>query len=159
MNLLFSNIRIEMCVKKFFTLFTFFGFNFVILYILIFDFYLTFEKQYSSSKILPAMSSYSKICFFTDLPTPFQNIFMPPPFEEWWRGIKCYPCPCVRSSVRACMRASVIKSWCQLNNFWKTASIQFKFGMLIYNIKTQVKFDLGYNFTNFWRSYGPFIKT
>ena len=22
--------------------------------------------------------------------------FMPPPFEEWWRGIKCYPCPCVR---------------------------------------------------------------
>jgi len=26
---------------------------------------------------------------------------MPPPFEEWWRGIKCYPCPCVRASVRA----------------------------------------------------------
>ena len=26
-----------------------------------------------------------------------------------------------------------------------TALIQFKFGMLIYNIKTQVKFDLGYN--------------
>ena len=32
-----------------------------------------------------------------------------------------------------------------LNNFWKTASIPFKFGMLIYNIKTQVEFDLGYN--------------
>jgi len=47
--------------------------------------------------------------------------------------------------VRACVRASVIKIWCPLNNFWKTASIQFKFGMLIYNIKTQVKFDLGYN--------------
>ena len=58
---------------------------------------------------------------------------MPPSFEEWWRGIKCYPCP------------SVIKIWCPLNNFWKTASIQFKFSMLIYNIKTQVKFDLGYN--------------
>jgi len=48
MNLLFSNIHIEMCVKKFFTLFTYLGFNFVILYILIFDFYLTFEKQHSS---------------------------------------------------------------------------------------------------------------
>jgi len=27
-------------------------------------------------------------------------LFMPPPFEEWWRGIKCYPCLCVRLSVR-----------------------------------------------------------
>jgi len=42
-------------------------------------------------------------------------------------------------------RPSVIKIWCLLNNFWKTESIQFKFGMLIYNIKTQVKFDLEYN--------------
>jgi len=24
------------------------------------------------------------------------SFFMPPPFEEWWRGIKCSPCPCVR---------------------------------------------------------------
>jgi len=47
--------------------------------------------------------------------------------------------------VRACVRPSVIKIWWPLNNFKKTASIQFKFGMLIYNIKTQVKFDLGYN--------------
>ena len=47
--------------------------------------------------------------------------------------------------VRASVRASVIKIWCPLNNFWKTASIQFKFGMLIYNIKTQVEFDLSYN--------------
>ena len=62
---------------------------------------------------------------------------MPPPFEEWWRGIKCYPCPFVRPSV--------IKFWCPLNYFWKTASIQFIFGMLIYNIKTQVEFHLGYN--------------
>jgi len=53
----------------------------------------------------------------------------------------------VRASVRAsvCVRPSVIKIWCPLNNFWKTALIQFKFSMLIYNIKTQVKFDLGYN--------------
>ena len=58
---------------------------------------------------------------------------MPPPFEEWWRGIKCYPCPCVHSSVRP----SVIK-----------------FGMLIYNIKTQVKFDLGYNPLNFYGVMG-----
>ena len=43
------------------------------------------------------------------------------------------------------VRACVIKIWCPLNNFWKTASIPFIFGMLIYNIKTQVEFDLGYN--------------
>jgi len=47
--------------------------------------------------------------------------------------------------VRASVRPSVIKIWRPLNNFWKTASIQFKFGMLIYNIKTQVEFDLDYN--------------
>jgi len=68
-------------------------------------------------------------------------VFMPPLFEEWWRGIKCYPCPC----ISACVCPSVIKIWCPLNNFWKTASIQFKFSMLIHNIKTQVEFDLGYN--------------
>jgi len=27
------------------------------------------------------------------------QLFMPPPFEEWWMGIKCYPCPC-NASVR-----------------------------------------------------------
>jgi len=69
-------------------------------------------------------------------------IFMPPPFEEWWRGIKCYPCPCVRASVRPSVR---YQNWCPLNNFWKTALIRLIFGMLMYNIKTQVKFDLGYN--------------
>jgi len=51
----------------------------------------------------------------------------------------------VRASVSPCVRASVIKIWCPLNNVKKTASIYFKFGMLIYNIKTQVEFDLGYN--------------
>jgi len=66
---------------------------------------------------------------------------MPLPFKEWWRGIKCYPCPC----MRPCVRASVIKIWCTLDNFWKTAWIWFILGMLIYNIKTQVEFDLGYN--------------
>ena len=39
---------------------------------------------------------------------------------------ECYPCPCVRPTS--------IKSWCPL-----------KFGMFIFNIKTQVEFDLGYN--------------
>jgi len=38
-----------------------------------------------------------------------------------------------------------IDSRCPLNNFSKTASIRFIFGMLMYNIKTQFKFDLGYN--------------
>jgi len=51
----------------------------------------------------------------------------------------------VRVFVRPFVCPSVIQIWCPLNNFWKTASIQFKFGVLIYNIKTQVKFDLGYN--------------
>jgi len=32
-----------------------------------------------------------------------------------------------------------------LDIYYQTASIQFKFGMLIYNIETQVEFDLGYN--------------
>jgi len=45
--------------------------------------------------------------------------------------------------VRRYVRQSEIR--CPLNKFWKTASIQFKFGMLIYIIKTQVKFDLGNN--------------
>jgi len=52
---------------------------------------------------------------------------------------------CVRALVRASVRPSDIKIWCPLDIFWKTALIQFKFGMWIYNIKTQVKFDLGYN--------------
>jgi len=54
-------------------------------------------------------------------------------------------CVFVSACVRPSVRPSVIKIWCRLNNFKKTAWIQFKFGMLIYNIKTQVKFDLGYN--------------
>ena len=75
----------------------------------------------------------------------FKYIFITPPFEEWWRALSVTPVrPCVRPSVRASVLPSVIKVWCPLNNFWKTASIQLKFGMLIYNIKTQVKFELGY---------------
>jgi len=35
-------------------------------------------------------------------------------------------------SVTSVCPSVVIKIWCPLNNFWKTASIQFKFGMLIY---------------------------
>jgi len=66
-----------------------------------------------------------------------------------WRVIKCYPCPSVRAP----------EIWCPLNNFWKTASIQFKFGMLIYNIKTQIKFDLGYNPLIVDRVMGFFFKT
>jgi len=53
---------------------------------------------------------------------------------------------------------SVIKIWCPLNNFWKTAWIQFKFSMLIYNIKRQVEFDLGYNPLIFDRVMGLLLK-
>jgi len=38
----------------------------------------------------------------------YKYIFITPPFEEWLRGIKCYPCPsvraCVRPFVRPCFR-------------------------------------------------------
>ena len=65
---------------------------------------------------------------------------MPPPFEESWRSIKCYPCPCVRSSVRPCVRPKF-----GVRSITFERLHRFKFGMFIYNIKTQVKFDLGYN--------------
>ena len=49
------------------------------------------------------------------------RVFMPPPFKEWRRGINCYPCPCVHSSVRACVspyvRPSFIKLCRPLKNF------------------------------------------
>jgi len=44
--------------------------------------------------------------------------------------------------VRACVCP---KFDVRSKTFKKTASIHFKFGMLIYNMKTQVKYDLGYN--------------
>jgi len=77
-----------------------------------------------------------------------QGIFMSPPFEEWCRGIKCYPCPCVRPSVRA------------LSNFGvrSITFVKFKFGMMIYNIKTQVEIDLGYNALIFDRVMGLLLK-
>ena len=81
-------------------------------------------------------------------------VFYAPAIRRMVEGHKVLPL-----SVRPCVRPSVIKIWCPLNNFWKTASIKFKFGMLIYNIKTKVEFDLGYNPLILWQSYGPFIKT
>jgi len=106
------------------------------------------SRQWTAISLTPTCSSAVSFCLSSTsvpktrrlkvwrlLQLAFYLGFYAPPFEEWWRGIKCYPCPCVRLS----------EIWCPLNNFWKTASIQFKFGMLIYNIKTQVKFDLGYN--------------
>jgi len=50
----------------------------------------------------------------------------------------------VRASVRPCVR-SISKFGVRSITFKKTSSIRFIFGMLIYNIKTQVMFDLGYN--------------
>jgi len=63
---------------------------------------------------------------------------MSPPFEEWWRGIKCYPCACVRPCVRLLSKFGV-------SSITFERLHRFNFGMLIYNIKTQVEFDLGYN--------------
>ena len=59
------------------------------------------------------------------------DVFMPTPFKNGGGALSVTP-------VRACVRLSVIKIWCPLNNL-------IKFGMLIYNIQTQVEFDLGYN--------------
>ena len=100
---------------------------------------------------------------------------------SWWARRSLFTCtdgsfyaPAIRRmveghlvlplSMRACVRPSfgpsVIKIWCPLNNFLKTASIQSKLGMLIYNIKTQTcRVRFGLQSTNFWQSYGPFIKT
>ena len=44
------------------------------------------------------------LCEYTNIQHQLYFMFMPPPFEEWWRGIKCYPCSCVRPFVRACVR-------------------------------------------------------
>jgi len=65
---------------------------------------------------------------------------MPLPFEEWWRGIK-WP-----MSVRA------------LSKFGVERLQQFNSNlvMLIYNIKTQGKFVLGYNPVIFDRVMGLF---
>jgi len=45
----------------------------------------------------------------------------------------------VRASVRPLLKFGV------RSITFERLSIQFKFGMLIYKIKTQVEFDLGYN--------------
>jgi len=48
--------------------------------------------------------------------------------------------------VRACVRPSVrYQNLVSAQKLLKDCIDQFKFGMLIYNIKTQVEFDLGYN--------------
>jgi len=55
----------------------------------------SFYNIFMDSKCYLRLWFLSKVLF-----NNFKSIFMPPPFEEWWRGIKCYPCPCVRESVR-----------------------------------------------------------
>jgi len=48
------------------------------------------------------ISFYKKLVLVLLLRHSFtmELLFMPPPFEEWWRGIKCYPCRHVPASVR-----------------------------------------------------------
>jgi len=81
------------------------------------------------------LSKQNQICG----PHFVSNVFLCPRHSKYSGGALSV------TPVRPSVRPSVIKIWCPLNNFWKTASVQFKFGMLIYNIKTQVEFDLGYN--------------
>ena len=71
----------------------------------------TYKHLYQVIKLKPVISHCiilltSKVCTFCLVCCLICviYIFMPPPFEEWWRGIKCYPCPCVRSFVRPCVR-------------------------------------------------------
>jgi len=45
--------------------------------------------------------------YFVTIGLQFYMCFMSPPFEEWWRGSKCYPCPCVRASVRPLSKVGV----------------------------------------------------
>ena len=41
-------------------------------------------------------------------------LFMPPPFEEWWRGVKCYPCLSVRPLSKFGVRSITFE---RLNRF------------------------------------------
>jgi len=66
---------------------------------------------------------------------------MPPPFEEWWRGIKCYPCPCVRPCVRPLSKFGV-RSITFERLHWLNSNLVCWYN---YNIRTQVKFNLGDN--------------
>jgi len=75
---------------------------------------------------------------------------MPPPFEEWWRGIMCY---LVRAFVRACVRPCV-RPLSNLVIIYQHT--KFDNGRTHGNTG-QVRFGL--QSTNFLRSYGPFIKT
>ena len=62
-------------------------------------------------------------------------VFYAPATKNGERALSVTP---VHSSVRPSVRP--------LSKFGvRSITIQFKFGMLIYNIKTQVEFDLGYN--------------
>jgi len=57
---------------------------------------------------------------------------MPPPFENGEGALRVIP---VRAFVHSSVRYQNLKDCIYL----------FKFGMLIYNIKTQVELNLGYN--------------
>jgi len=74
-------------------------------------------------------------------------IFMPPPFEEWWRGIKCYPCPCVRSSM--CVAFVHYQNLVSAQKVLKECidSIQIWYVDIKYQNTGQVRFGLQY--TNF----------
>ena len=62
--------------------------------------YFKFDIDDTSGKI----QAYWDVCDCVNLNIAYlvciTVVFMPPPFKEWWRGIKCYPCPCVRPFVR-----------------------------------------------------------
>ena len=104
---------------------------------------LTLIRTVTDIKTWPGNSAPSRYwMFFRNyglVNTVCELLFMPPPFEEWWSGIKCYPCPCVRAPVRPSSKFGVRSiTFERLHRFNSNL-------VCWYNIKTQVEFDLGYN--------------
>ena len=74
---------------------------------------------------------------------------MPPPLKNGGGALSVTPvCACVRPLSKFGVRSITFERL-----------LQFQFGMLIYNIKTQVEFDLGYNPLIFDRVMGLLLKT
>jgi len=69
------------------------------------DIYLRKQKAVAAPKECFLQVSEVFLLFeLHDIHATYYWVFMPPLFKEWWRGLKCYPCPCVRACVCASVR-------------------------------------------------------
>jgi len=61
---------------------------------------MTFRRKGDTLRSLRLSISLSVIPSVKQTLLVIALLYYDPANEEWWRGIKCYPCPCVRSCVR-----------------------------------------------------------